>query len=51
MREMQAIRSIILTKLGKTDEAKAAEKIATAEHTPYPNNIYLDFHEKLKKLR
>ncbi len=51
LREMHAIRAIALNNLGKTDEAKTAEKIATAEHTPYSNNIYLDFHEKLKKLR
>ena len=48
---MHAIRATILENLGKTDEAKASQKIATAEHTPYSNNIYLDFHEKLKTLR
>ena len=51
LREMHAIRATILENLGKTDEAKASQKIATAEHTPYSNNIYLDFHEKLKTLR
>jgi tetratricopeptide (TPR) repeat protein len=51
MREMQAIRSIILKNLGKTDEAKAAEKISTQKHTPYRTGIYSDFHMKLKALR
>jgi len=51
MREMQAIRSIILKNLGKTEEAKAAEKISTQKHTPYRTGIYSDFHMKLKALR
>lgn len=51
MREMQAIRAIVLKNLGKTDESKAAEKIATQKPTTYRTGIYSDFHMKLKALR
>lgn len=51
MREMQAIRAIILKNLGKPDESKAAQKIADTEPTPYRTGIYSDFHMKLKALR
>lgn len=51
MREMQHIRAIVLEELGRTEEAMAAQTIATTEPTPYRTSIYAEFHEKLKELR
>lgn len=51
MIEMLTVRSIILENLGRTAEAKATQKLATAEHTAYPRSIYEVFQAKLKELR
>jgi len=51
MREMQAIRAIILENLGRTEEAKTASTLAATEPTPYRTSIYAEFHDKLKELR
>jgi hypothetical protein len=49
--ELHRLRATILENLGRTEEAKAAQKLAAAKATPYRTSIYLQFHEKLKELR
>ncbi len=51
MREMQHIRVTLLEKLGRTEDATAAQKIATTKPTPYRASIYSEFHGRLKALR
>jgi len=49
--EMRTLRGLILGKLGRTEEAKAARDLAAVKPTPYPSSIYEIFHDKLKDLR
>jgi len=51
MVEMQLTRAIILAKLGRAAEAKAARELATIPASPYPTTPYGLFHDKLKKFR
>ena len=49
--EMLTVRAIILEKLGRTEDAKDAQKLASPEPTAYTVSIYEQFHSKLKALR
>ncbi|MDG2124293.1 MAG: hypothetical protein P8J87_11370, partial [Verrucomicrobiales bacterium] len=52
MLEMQTIRAIALEKMGRTDEAEAARRLAAVEPTRYPRTtVYQEFHGRLKQLR
>ncbi len=50
MVEMQLTRAIILAKLGRAAEAKAAREFATIPASPYPTTRYGLFHGQLKAL-
>ncbi|MDE0837408.1 MAG: hypothetical protein OSA84_13760, partial [Akkermansiaceae bacterium] len=49
--EMRTLRSLILGKLGRVEEAKVAQENAAIKPTPYPSSIYKMFHDKLRDLR
>ena len=49
--EMRILRGLILGKLGRAEEAKAAQDLAAVKPTPYPSSIYKIFHDKLRDLR
>ncbi len=49
--EMRSLRALILGKLGRADEAKAARELAAIEPTPYPSSIYQMFHDKLGDMK
>ncbi|MDE0822330.1 MAG: hypothetical protein OSA95_14505, partial [Opitutales bacterium] len=49
--EMRTLRGLILGKLRRVEEAKAAQDLATVKPTPYPSSIYKIFHDKLRDLR
>jgi len=51
MVEMRLTRAIILAKLGRAAEAKAARQRATIPASPYSTTRYGLFHDRLKKLR
>jgi tetratricopeptide (TPR) repeat protein len=50
MLAMQRARALILEKLGRQDEAKAAREAAAIQPAPCPMNPYEVFHQKLGKL-
>jgi len=49
--EMRTLRALILEKLGRAEEAKAARELAVVEPTPYSTSIYQMFHDRLYELR
>lgn len=49
--EMRIVRALILEKLGRSEEAKAAQELAAIKAAPYQSSIYKIFHDKLKALR
>jgi|TARA_B100000959_G_scaffold61965_2_gene65261 hypothetical protein len=49
--EMRTLRSLILGKVGRVEESKAAQENAAVKPTPYPSSIYKMFHDKLRNLR
>jgi len=52
MVEMQTVRAMVLEKLGRTEEAEMARRLASVEPTRYPTpSIYEAFHGKLKEWR
>jgi len=48
---MRSTRAMILEKLGRADEAEAAQEIAAATPTPYLTTVYVRFHRRLVTLR
>jgi tetratricopeptide (TPR) repeat protein len=52
MVEMQTIKAMLLEKIGRIDEAKAARRVASVEPVEYPTTtIYEEFHDRLKQLK
>ncbi|MFT5104976.1 MAG: tetratricopeptide (TPR) repeat protein [Pseudoalteromonas tetraodonis] len=51
MQEMQSVRASILAKLGRADEAEAAQRQAAIPPSEYPETPYELFHKNLGKLR
>ena len=50
--EMQATKAMLLEKIGRIDEAKAARRLASVEPAEYPTTtIYEEFHDRLKQLK
>ncbi|MFT6239427.1 MAG: hypothetical protein ACJAQT_001506 [Akkermansiaceae bacterium] len=49
--EMRSLRALILGKLDRAEEAKAALELAAIKAAPYPSSIYKIFHDKLRDLR
>jgi len=49
--EMRSLRALILGKLGRAEEAKAARKLAGIKVVPYPSSLYKIFHDRLFRLQ
>ena len=49
--EMRTLKALILEKLDRVEEAKAARDLAAINPTPYPSSLYQIFHDKLRDLR
>ncbi|MDB4552810.1 hypothetical protein N9012_00055 [Akkermansiaceae bacterium] len=48
---MRMTRALILEKLGRAEEAKAARKLAAIKVVPYPSSLYKIFHDRLFRLQ